>query len=764
MMVECKAGVPIPTLPIKMCRGKRGKSEIYVDAVFVFDSEATTFFLVGGEWKSEKYTTLEERKNAPLTLGIVYAWALKTRGLTVYGRTRSDLAWFLSELDEINPMKKIIWVHNLNYDYSFFSDILVPNPAVKRSVIARAKMSPLKIDVLGYNIELRDSYALCNMSLEKVGTAYNCGKKLKGDLDYTEAHLPCTPLTLEELEYLERDVDVLYNYIYQEWYEKYNHDWLQIPLTQTGVPRRLCKELLSQGEQGKRHMKHMKRIMPRTVEEYKLLHEPFAGGVAHCNYLYATDDADDQTVVKDVITADINSDYPYQLVSKKFPCTGFVKLLDPDDIDVYSEDCAYIATVTFHNLQQRCAWDYISYSKCRDVSDDAVVDNGRIASCSYCTIRLTNIDIQIINDVYSYDSADVIEAYSAKLDYLPLKFVNLVLDLYGNKTKMKHSDPALYMYSKQILNSLYGMLCTDICKEDIFLENGEWSLEYERITESMNERNFSKADIDAAIYTAMEKKLKKNNPFLPYSAGVFVTAYARRDLFSPIIHYNPDIKAYDGIMNDAVYTDTDSVKFINEADNIKYINEHNAKVRALLNKVATDRGIDPAMFSPTDKPGGTEFPLGIYDIEDHYDDFVSMGSKKYCYHENGKFGFVVAGLQKKYVDADGEHPTMTSMSQMAPGVHIPHARTNYVYSTSQPLVELTDYMGNKYVNDYERGVSMWRTDYTFSLANDYAALLDDDDFMAHWAAKCYNDISSPLSVQIERSKNERKNTQKETAV
>lgn len=747
-MLPYSATLIIPKFPLRYCKPKgRGKGNWVCDATITFDTETTTFFLIGGEWKSEKYCTEDEIKNASDALGIVYVWACKMPGLTVYGRTKSELAQFLARLDQTNPMRKIMWVHNLNYDYSFLSDLLEPNPTNEKAVVARGKMAPLKIDLFGYNMELRDSYALCNMSLEKVGESYGLNhKKLKGHMDYTEARLPNTPLTCDELDYLEADVDVLYDYIETEWLPEYQRNWLDLPMTQTGVPRRQVKALLSQD---KKHMKHMKAIRPQTVDEYNNLHEPFAGGVAHCNYLYTSDDAKSPEIIKNVTSADRASSYPTEAATRKFPSSAFMKMIDPEKMDIYEEDHVYIALCRFKNLKQKCAWDYISYSKCHEEPVNAVVDNGRIASADEVVIKLTNIDLRIINNVYDYDDCEIIEAYVATADYLPLPFVDYLLTLYSNKTKLKKSNPALYLRSKQLLNALYGMLCTDICKEDIFLENGEWRLEYEDKDED-------------EIVGLMNQKLYKANPFLPYSVGVFITAYAREQLFDPIIHYDPTLDAMVGIGNEAVYTDTDSVKFINAADNLKYIEDYNERMLARLRKVAAERNIPYERFAPTD-PDGNPHPLGVFEADGFYDEFVSMGSKKYCYmcwetnkktgQKEYNFHFTVAGLQKSYVgeitNPDGTTEigvikTMTSMDQMRPGVVIPKGRTNYIYSTSQPQVELTDYLGNKYINDYERGVAMWRTSYTFSLANDYASLLDDD-LLTVWASKCFNKISSPLA-------------------
>ena len=84
------------------------------------------------------------------------------------------------------------------------------------------------------------------------------------------------------------------------------------------------------------------------------------------------------------------------------------------------------------------------------------MDNGRIISADFCTLTITNIDMQIINALYDYSNAEILECYVSPAAYLHKDYILKILELYGNKTKLKKSDPALYMHSKQILNSLYG--------------------------------------------------------------------------------------------------------------------------------------------------------------------------------------------------------------------------------------------------------------------------------------------------------------------
>ena len=73
------------------------------------------------------------------------------------------------------------------------------------------------------------------------------------------------------------------------------------------------------------------------------------------------------------------------------------------------------------------------------------------------------------------DSDDFIESYCLSdmmyfdRDYLPKELVNAILDLYMKKTKLKgiEANIAEYMISKNMLNAGYGMMVTDIVRDEL---------------------------------------------------------------------------------------------------------------------------------------------------------------------------------------------------------------------------------------------------------------------------------------------------------
>ena len=110
-----------------------------------------------------------------------------------------------------------------------------------------------------------------------------------------------------------------------------------------------------------------------------------------------------------------------------------------------------------------------------------------------------------------------------KKSYLPTPLVKSILKLYSDKTTLKGVDgkEVEYLQSKEQLNSCYGMMVTDIVR-DSYIYADEWLPD----TPDFN--------------TAIEKYNNSSNRFLFYPWGVWVTAYARRNLFTGIIEFKND--------------------------------------------------------------------------------------------------------------------------------------------------------------------------------------------------------------------------------
>ena len=70
------------------------------------------------------------------------------------------------------------------------------------------------------------------------------------------------------------------------------------------------------------------------------------------------------------------------------------------------------------------------------------------------------------------------ECYFAKYDYLPLQYINFVLDKYEAKTKYKDDESKKLQYQKEKnkYNAIYGMTVTNTIRKNVEYidESGEW--------------------------------------------------------------------------------------------------------------------------------------------------------------------------------------------------------------------------------------------------------------------------------------------------
>ena len=658
----------------------RHKKQQHADAVITLDSESTSYFLVNGEWVTDDgkhdLTQATDRR------AVLYIWQMCINGECYYGRTLDELRQFLLTLSaQFGGNIATIFVHNLGFDFEFIAPLFAG-----WEVFARKAHKPIYARLPPLSLEFRCSYFLTGQSLataaKSVGAAH---QKKAGDLDYSTARLPCTPLTERELGYCEFDVLSLYDIICH-YRDKYG-TIANIPYTQTGEVRRVVKKILN-------NYNYLQKIhtIQNNFDNYRHLTRLFMGGVTHLNYLYNGD------IVEDVKSFDRRSSYPAVMCLEQYPFSAFTPCDDISQRDYY----CYYARISIEGLQSRSAWDYISIHKC-EVVRGGLTDNGKLFRAEYVEMWATDVDIDIIRDTYKGD-LKIIECYRAVKAYLPLDFVRYILQLYSDKTTLKNvtGREADYLKSKQFINSLYGMTVTNNIRADVdFADEGaEWT-ETELTDEQIRER------------------LAADKPFLHYSVGVWVTAYARRELFAAI----------NKIGNDCVYCDTDSVKIINADEWQSVIDEYNRDLYAKIDRVCELRGLPREQFFPV-APDGTVCPLGEFALDGVYKRFKSFGAKKYAYEdEHGHFSAVVAGCKKTWTEflPDGttrERETIRGLDDFTAKSVYPHGRSVCWYVQQQPATELTDKDGRHYTTpEGAGGVVIADSNYTMGLSADYMSFL-----------------------------------------
>ena len=664
---------------------KNGKSPItkYCNSIMTFDIEVSSAWLENGKVIPYRKGESADYWNNLQPLALCYIWQFSCDGVVYYGRELRD---FLRVLDDLpSDVEIIIWVHNLSYEFHFLTNILTWD-----SVFARSSHKPIKAKSKEYpNIEFRCTYMLTRLSLATWGEQLGVSKMV-GDLDYDKLRTPLTKLTDKELKYCEMDCLVVEAGI-KSYLKKYKKQRF-IPMTQTGTVRQEVKEILMSDEE---YVKKIKRLVPKSPEEYKRLQTVFAGGYTHANRYWSG-----QTIEGHIEHYDFASWGPTVMVAEKYPMTPWLYLGSEMPSEDSFEDYAYILILKFSQLKSISLNTYIQASKVN--AKNMKLDNGRVISADELTITITEQDYITIKNNYEWEDLEVIKAYRSKKDYLPKPFVEYILELYANKTELKDVEgkEELYMQSKQYINSMFGMCVTAIVQAEVELVGDEW------IVKPLT-RDFVQHKLE---------QLSQSNPrekryFLSYSWGCWVTAYARRNLW----------KCIESCDHDVLYCDTDSIFVLGKHDFSWYNDEITKKLKIACKKQNLD-------FNKTrpKTPKGKEKPLGIFDSEDSCTEFKTLGAKRYVERRegDGKLHLTVSGINKGAVELLND-----DIDNFEDGFNFDKDADCVTKKLSTYIVDMPTVKWNDgYISTYTHGINLRRSGYVLSMTDEYKKLISYMDF------------------------------------
>lgn len=644
----------------------------YYNVPAAFDIEVSSFYQYG------------EKKAS------MYVWQFGILNWVTVGRTWSEFKSFISVLSTILELstdkRLLVYVQNFGYEFQFIR---------KRfnwdKIFFLEERRPVYAITGG--IEFRCSWKLSSKSLEKMGDdlqKYKCRKKV-GDLDYQLIRTSVTPLTDKELGYCEDDIRVILSYI-QEKIEQ-DGDITRIPLTNTGYVRNYCRK--SCFRKYKNYMNLMS-VLTIDADEYSQLKRTFSGGFTHASAKYSG------KILKNVGSFDFTSSYPAVMLLEKFPMSK-AKLIErissTDELKHYLNNYCCMMDITLYNVEPKVSFDNpISYSKLT-ASLNVVQDNGRVVTAESISLSCTEVDFLVYCKFYRFSSITVHKMRIYQKAYLPKPFVLSILKLYKDKTVLKGVEEEYinYMISKGMLNAAYGMAVTDIVRDEILYEDDEYIS--------------NKPDINQAL----DKYNQSKKRFLFYPWGVWVTSYARRNLFTGI--YN--------CADDYVYADTDSIKILNPNEHMDYIDEYNQNILRKIAKVAEFHNIDPNEFSPLNQKGKRK-TIGVWDFEGIYDEFKTIGAKRYMYREDDKYSLTVAGVNKKkameYIQKTYNNP----FDGLNDGLKVPSeysGRLTHTYFDEECSGYITDYLGNVGHFHELSYIHMEPSDYELTLSENYKAFL-----------------------------------------
>ena len=651
----------------------------------VFDIEASSFY----EGKRKK--------------ACMYAWVFGMNGRCIRGRTWGEFLDVLEMLHRVYhtsiERRIIIYIQNFSYEFQWFKDKFE-----WETVFSMDTRKPLYA-VTKEGIEFRCSYLLSGYSLEKMGenlTKYKVNKAV-GDLDYKKIRHSQTPLTDKEWGYILNDGLVVMAYI-QEEIERMG-DISKLPLTKTGYVRLLCREKCLKGSDRWEYNRTIKNLT-MTVDNYHQLKRTYIGGFTHANVTHA------DNIIYNVDSFDFTSSYPAVMVSEKYPMSrpfDFVPSSQEEFIQYLKTFCCMF-DVTFYNIRATTEFEnYISKSRCIEI-ENYYLNNGRVIEADRLKVSLTEQDFIIIARMYEWDSMDIENMKCFYKGYLPKDFILTILELYKDKTELKgvEGKEVEYLVSKSMINSCYGMCVTDPCRDEVVYD-GEWST------------------VNANVEELIEKYNKDRSRFLYYPWGVWVTAYARRNLFTGILEFQ----------NDYIYSDTDSIKVINTERHKEYIDKYNIEITRKINACLDFYDIPHEMASPKTIEGKAK-PLGVWEYEGRYSRFKTLGAKRYLTEKDGEINITIAGVAKsagvrylkhKYITNDEIFANFTNKLYFPPSYDRDGVEDNgsgklcHTYIDELTEGYVVDYLGNEGIYHETGSVHMENTDYTLSLDKEFLNLI-----------------------------------------
>ena len=588
----------------------------------------------------------------------MYIWQLQIgTDITIIGRTWDEFLDLAAKLREIlGGVRLVTYVHNLSFEYVFLSGIHHFEPddvfCTEPRNILHAEMSPF---------EFRCSYRLSNMSLDQFTRQMKVEHiKLSGeDYNYKKIRYPWTKMTQKELDYATYDVIGLVEAVSQLM--KNEGDTLySIPMTSTGYVRRDEKRAMKTF-----NWSTMARMIP-DYELHKYMRRAFRGGNTHADRHFVGQ------ILHDVHSWDMASAYPSAMINKEFPMGRWFtappekcNLAFLNDL-IYRRHKAVIMKVAFRDIHlkdPRWPVPYLSYDKCDNVTlvlkDDLVhkswnkhgkpirisMDNGRIMAAEALECVITDIDLQIITEEYEW-KGDMIIEYIAFSTYgkLPDQIRRVIMEYYNRKTSLKGVAGMEFMYdmSKRKLNAIYGGTVMDPIRIQYFYDDSDHNMEQ---TDGVPYRSGFQYDDQSDLSILEQFELYEESQYekatkWPYQAfpwGVWVCCFCRARLEAGIKcvyeQGQKELRETGRIRTHFVYCDTDSIKFVGNADieslNVAYIEE--AKKNQAY---ATD-------------PKGKIHYLGVYEYEGTYQRFITWGSKKYVYEDSkGELHITIAGVNK----------------------------------------------------------------------------------------------------------------------
>lgn len=679
---------------------RKYEDEVYYAYPCSFDTETTTV---------PEHTLWNNSDDA---VGFTYLYQFNLFGTVFMFRQETEVMQFLEMVASTFKTQsyRIVWyVHNLSYEWQFIKDWL--NITVD-SVFAteKRKIVSFKTD---YNMEFRCSYRLTNMNLEKLTLDYSkFYVKEKEIMDYDLYRDPFTELDDNTVLYSALDVlglsDALQGFMKANGFTvKDNRP------TSTSIVRHAVREVMLD----KKNKEFTKEVIKRTAlneKLYKIMLDLKAGGNTHANREYIG------LQLYNLGHGDFTSSYPYQMICNnaypmfEFKEINFMKegVFDYELYRTIAETNVIISCFNVYNPRLRTdryvPIPYLSLSRCfkqEGACTEIGYDNGRIIDFNG-VISVAFYDLEFINcfmEQYDFDMIESYDSYISIKGFLPKSLRSSIFSYYEKKTELKGIEGAEYEYmkSKNHVNGIFGMCYTDPIRELVQL-NPETKL-------------FETGTTNMSIQEQLDEYYSKRTTFLAYQWGSYTAMLGRVALQSMIDLFDP---------HDVVYCDTDSCFFLHPDKYSDIIVEYNKNLLDSYRPIDKDYVKN---FATTKK--GVDKYLGVIDMEDNADVFVTLGAKKYCQQMEDKFEITIAGVPKKigskimgtpdnfktgflfgedcgkkrlaYNDSECVQRVTTPEGQFNIYSNVAMLKTTYLLDITDRFEKVVEYAQSKYIEDFE---------------------------------------------------------------
>lgn len=547
----------------------------------------------------------------------MYIWTFTILDTTIIGYTWSDfkqLLWTLKQVlglgKEVKKAAKVlpIFIHNFgNFEWHFLKEEISMTDVFLKGNEEDASA----LYAVAYNgFLLADSYAVANMSLEKLAKTYTTLQK-SHDLDYSilRNHEDAKHLTEEELNYCCLDTQILSQfaqYFFDEYLLKYN----KFPLTQNQIVNAVINSkyesfMKSYNKAGREIQ--LKELSKDFIDQptYKLIRKyGFRGG--YCS-------SSGQYHAGNIGYVDLDSAYSWSMIHGYFPRGSYRKAPVSAWKKFIKTHCCQLK-IRFKELRAKDGWLLLE-SKTRIFTKDIVKTNqsGKVKYAKDIIVSLTELDLDLYKRCYEWDSMEVLEIKIAKRGHLPSYVIEAIVELYSAKAKLKHAgkeNTPEYKRVKTLPSTVFG---------------------------ASSKRVYS-SDLEGLA--PMEWWIKHNHDKLRPQWGVYVSAHVRYLIVRMI-----ELLGYDNWL----YTDTDSIYYIKNKKTEKLFADYNKEVR-IDNKTFCDK----FGYSYEDL-----CDLGTFDDESRHnlriDEFITTSAKSYAYHyydddhPDGDYKIVMSGIPKEAV-------------------------------------------------------------------------------------------------------------------